>query len=248
MDETTVAPEEVVEQPAQDSPRVPLWEDFLDIFYAPTKVFERRNGAGFGLVLFLVVVLMAVFYFAMQHVLAGAFQAEMQRGFEAAAAKGNQMTPEQMAAAQKMGSTFGLIGFVIATPIAVFLVGVLLWAFGKMFGSAATLSGAVLIATYAQLPKLLGEIAAVVEGLVSSPPNLMAASFSPARFLDPETARTMLMLAARFDVFVLWSTVLLAIGLHVIGKVPKAQAYFTAFLVWVVAFVPTLIGAAMGRM
>jgi ABC-type transport system involved in cytochrome c biogenesis permease component len=50
-------------------------------------------------------------------------------------------------------------------------------------------------------------------------------------------------LASRIDPFVIWITVLLAIGLHVVGKIPKQQAYISAAIVWVVGALPAVFGA-----
>jgi hypothetical protein len=69
-------------------------------------------------------------------------------------------------------------------------------------------------------------------------------SVGPARFLDPDTASAMsVALAARFDFFVLWITILLAIGLKVIGKIPMNKAMVAAILVWLVGALPALLGA-----
>jgi ABC-type transport system involved in cytochrome c biogenesis permease component len=38
-------------------------------------------------------------------------------------------------------------------------------------------------------------------------------------------------------------TVLLAIGLHVVGKIPKQQAYIAGAIVWVVGALPAVLGA-----
>jgi hypothetical protein len=68
----------------------------------------------------------------------------------------------------------------------------------------------------------------------------------PGRFLDPDTASPLLMaLLMRVDVFYVWSTVLIAIGLQVIGKVPAAKAYLVAIAVWFVGALPSVVGAVM---
>jgi hypothetical protein len=37
--------------------------------------------------------------------------------------------------------------------------------------------------------------------------------------------------------------VLLAIGLHVVGKIPKQQAYIAAAITWVIGALPAVFGA-----
>jgi len=47
----------------------------------------------------------------------------------------------------------------------------------------------------------------------------------------------------RLDVFTLWTTVLLAIGLSVTGRIPRRQAAMAAAIVWFVGAVPALLTA-----
>ncbi|MQA91046.1 MAG: hypothetical protein GEU90_12535 [Gemmatimonas sp.] len=227
--------------------KVSLWEDFIDIYFSPQEVFARRaDGGRWGLPLLLVMVLMVVLYFASQSVLGPVVEQELTRAME-----GNtEVTTAQMEQAREMASTFGLIGFVVTYPISILLAGVLLWGIGKLFDSVATVGGAVLIATYAQFPRLLQQALYLLQGLVldvDSMESIQGLSIGPARFLDPDAVSPVVLgLVGRLDVFILWGTVLLAIGLHQIGRVPRAQAYFAAALVWGLAGLPILMGSLMG--
>jgi hypothetical protein len=61
---------------------------------------------------------------------------------------------------------------------------------------------------------------------------------------DPDKTSPVLMaLLIRVDVFTLWVTVLLAIGLQITGKVSKPNSYFAAALVWCVGALPGVLGA-----
>jgi ABC-type transport system involved in cytochrome c biogenesis permease component len=65
--------------------------------------------------------------------------------------------------------------------------------------------------------------------------------------MDPDHASPVIMaLASRVDPFVIWITILLAIGLHVVGKIPKQQAYIAAAIVWVAGALPAVFGALRG--
>jgi hypothetical protein len=65
-----------------------------------------------------------------------------------------------------------------------------------------------------------------------------------SRFLDPDaTSPVILALLSRVDLFTLWVTALLAIGLSVTGRVSRAQAAVAAAAVWVVGALPTVLGA-----
>lgn len=234
----------MTEATTQDaSPQAPasLWEDFIDIFYAPRQVFERRRYAKFGLPLLILTLLVTALFFAAQGPLADAFAAEFQRGMQRAGGQAPQMSAEQLANAQRMSRIFGTLAVLIAFPIGVMLTGVALWLAGKMFDFAGTVAMAILVITYAQFPRLLQSVVMLLEGLLLAPQSLAATSIGPARFVNPETtspfAVAMLM---RLDLFYIWSTVLIAIGAQVVGRVPRTQSYILAVIVWIVGAIPQL--------
>jgi ABC-type transport system involved in cytochrome c biogenesis permease component len=53
----------------------------------------------------------------------------------------------------------------------------------------------------------------------------------------------MVALASRVDVFTIWITVLLAIGLAVVGRIPRQQAAIAAAIVWLLGALPAMLGA-----
>ena len=236
MDTATPAPVESTPAPP------PLWEDFVDIFYAPSRVYARRGAGRWGVPLLVLVAAMTLLFFASQNVLAPAVQAEMTRALQS-----RGLSAEQMEGARRTAGLFGALGFLVAFPLGVVLTGVLLWAVGKLFGSAATLPVAVTIAVYAQFPRILGQVIAVFQGLFMDPSSLDSVydvSLSPARFLDAAAAAPALVAAlGRLDLFTLWATLLLGIGLHVLGRVPRAQAFVAAVVVWLLAALPAVGGA-----
>ena len=123
------------------------------------------------------------------------------------------------------------------------LVGILIWAIGRLFDSTATLRLAVVIATYSQFPKIVQSLSNIVQGLLLDLRALAAVSIGPARFVDPADASPVILgLLGRLDLFVLWGVLLMAIGLEVLGRVPKAQAYAAAGLVWLMAGIPPVVG------
>src|SRR5690606_22617871 len=137
-----------------------------------------------------------------------------------------EMTPEQMQNARRMGSIIGTASILIAFPIGVMIIGVALWGLGKIFDFSGTVGMAILIVTYAQFPRMLQSVALLIQGLLLRPDSLAATSVGPARFLDPSSASAVLLgLLMRLDIFYIWSTVLIAIGAQVIGGVPKAKSY-----------------------
>jgi hypothetical protein len=77
--------------------------------------------------------------------------------------------------------------------------------------------------------------------------SLNSVGFNLARFMDPDTtSAAVIALASRVDLFTIWATVLLAIGLHVVGRISKQRAAIAAAIVWVLGALPALFGALRG--
>ena len=68
-----------------------LLDDFMDIFYAPSKVFARRANSSFWVPLLIVTVLLGAIFLANRDLLDPIMEAEFAR----AMAQNPQMTPEQ---------------------------------------------------------------------------------------------------------------------------------------------------------
>jgi hypothetical protein len=117
----------------------------------------------------------------------------------------------------------------------------------KLVDANVKLRTAVMIAAWAFVPRIIASILTAVELRVMQPESLDGAyrlAFSPARFLDPDTTSAVLVaIAGRFDVFILWTTLLLAIGLSVVARIPRAQATVAALAVWVLGALPTVYSA-----
>ncbi len=223
------------------------WEDFIDIFYAPSDVFNRRQHAGFGVPMIALTLLIGLLTIAMS----GAFQpimdAEFSRNMAAAMRKNPSLTPEMAEKGRAIGEVFAKIGAFIFVPVGMFFVGLFLWLCGKLVDARQTLAAAIMVAAYSFTPRVLETLVKAVQALVMDPASLngqFRISLSPARFLDPDTASPILIaLLSRLDVFTIWVTVLLAIGLSVTGKIPRSRAAIAAGLVWVLGALPIVLAA-----
>lgn len=227
--------------------RASLWEDFVDIFYAPSQVFARRRDGKFGLpLLFLALAGLVLFFLtknAMQPVMDAEFAFRSQEMMRA----NPQLTSEQLASGRRFFEMFAPVIFAVAFPLAVILTGIVLWVTGKLFDAKEPLVAALMVSTYSQVPRLLQFLTNAAQGLFMAPEkftSVHSVSLSLARFMDPATAQpVLLVLASRVDLFTIWITVLLAIGLHVVGRIPKQSAAIAAAITWLVGGVPGIIGA-----
>ncbi|MBW8770545.1 MAG: YIP1 family protein [Gemmatimonadetes bacterium] len=218
-----------------------VWEDFIDIFYAPSAVFARRRG--FILPMLVVVIGAGALYLLNSAVWAPVMDAEMARAF----AKRPELTPEQIEAARKIGSTMNKIGVVFFLPFVLFLTGLALWVVGKFFDAKETLGQALMVASYANIPRIVEGVVTSIQGLLLDPSHFTGrwrVSIGVGRFLDPDTTSpALLALLGRVDVFTIWVTVLLVIGLSVTGKIPRSRAAIAGVIVWFLGAVPLLLQA-----
>lgn len=127
------------------------------------------------------------------------------------------------------------------------VVGVLLWLAGKIVDAKEDIGAACMIAVYAFFPRLIDSLLRVAQSFLLDPSTLngqFRVALSPARFLDPDTASPVLVaLLGRIDLFTIWVTVLLAIGLAVVARIPRSRAAIAAVVVWIVASLPAVLGA-----
>ncbi|MDF2773829.1 MAG: Yip1 protein [Geminicoccaceae bacterium] len=234
-----------VPPPAPATPeKASLLDDFMDIFYAPSSVFARRENASFWVPLLIVSVLLGLAFFANRDLMEPIMEAEMQRSM---AASGQQLTPEQMEAARRFTTGIGSVTAFLFPPIAILMIGVVVWGVGKFFDARQTLNAALVVAAFSYVPRVVEGIVNRVQGLVVDPSTLdhrYSLSLGPGRFLDPDTASPVLLgLVGRLDVFTLWVTVLIAIGLAVTGKISRGKAAVAAAIVWVIGALPTIAAA-----
>jgi hypothetical protein len=224
-----------------------LWEDFVDIFYAPSSVFARRADGKFGLALLFLIVIGTILFFLTKNAMQPIMDAEFTRQSAAAMRKNPSITADQMATSRNLVQTVAPLFFAIGLTISVFGAGLVLWLVSKLFDSKASVAAAIMIATYSEVPRIVQILVNAAQALFMSPDKLNAINsvgLNPARFMNPDTASAVsIALASRFDLFTIWITVLLGIGIYVVGKVTKQQAAIIAAIVWVVGALPAVFGA-----
>jgi len=215
-------------------------DDFLDIFVAPSTVFERRSDGKFGLALLVLSVAMAVLFLATRSAMAPIFDAEFTR----AMAANPNLTPEQMEAGRKVSATVGSVFGIIIVPIMALLLGVVVWIGARAAGARLGYAQSATIATFALFPRLVDSVVAAVQALLMDEAKLnsrFSVSLGLGRFLDPDTTNSVLLaLLGRIDVFTLWITVLVAIGLKTMGRTSTGSAALGAALVWLLGAIPLM--------
>src|SRR6266550_7321808 len=100
-----------------------LWEDFVDIFYAPSSVFARRADGKFGLPLLVLIVIATILFFLTKNAMQPIMDSEFARQSAAAMRRNPNITADQMASSRNMFQTVAPFFFAIGLTITVFLTG-----------------------------------------------------------------------------------------------------------------------------
>ncbi len=228
-----------------------LWEDFIDVFYAPSSVFRRREKQSFWLPWLIVSVVTAVIVVTTFSTLGPIIEETVNKGIAA----GALTHPERTEAAKALARTVGVIvikvAMVASTPFAILLVGFVAWLVGKLFfRSTQTLNTALVVTTYAFVPRVVGAVLTAMQSLVldvSRMHSLYRLALGPVRFFDPaHTSEGALQLLARFDPLTLWTAVLIGIGYTATTRMSRLQATVAAIAIWVVGTLPALLALARG--
>lgn len=228
-------------------PRVAVWEDFIDIFYAPASVFRRREGGSVFIPMAVITVLCAVLFYLTSGALQPMFDAEFDRQMAMAMRQNPNIPPEAVERIRGFGMRMQQIGMFIFMPLAIVGVGVATWLSGKLVDAKQTFHAAMIVAAYAYAPRIVEGVLHGLQGVFLDPEQLdgrFRLSFGIGRFLDPDTTSPLLLaIVGRVDVITIWITVLIAIGLCVTGRIPMARAAIAAAIVWFVGGLPLILGA-----
>jgi hypothetical protein len=224
-----------------------IWEDFIDIFYAPSAVFRRRENGSIFIPLLVVTVLTAVVFYLNSGALQPIFDAEFDRSMAAAMRANPKVTPEVAEGMRQFGARFALIGILVFVPIGILCVGVVTWIAGKLIDATQSFHAALVVAAYSFTPRVLEGVVNGLQGLLLDPSQFngrFRITLGPGRFLDPDTVSPLLIaFVGRLDLFTLWITVLIAIGLSVTGRIPLRRAAIAAAIVWLAGAVPPMLQA-----
>lgn len=227
------------------------WEEMLEIFYAPSRVFRRRMGDTRFLVPFLVVVLgVALIMYAGWPIVENAAHADSLRAIERYIASHPQLPADAVDKMRQGAQTGGNGARYFAGPgvaLVIGLLGLFVWLSGKIVGAKTTMEQAYMISAYAYLPKLLGALAMIVLALVL-PDSMLNTQWhltlGAGLALNPDTTSLkMAALLARVDLWTLWVTFLIALGLKITGGLSTARATVAGVVIWLIGAIVPLAGA-----
>jgi hypothetical protein len=229
------------------APRSPsVWEDFVDIFVAPIAVFTRRRGRSFLVPLLVLTAIVGILIFGTKPLMQPVYDTMLAQQEAVIRRQNPQLTEEQLARGRRVQEAIAPIAGTIAFPVTVLLSGLVLWLVGKLFDAQQTAGDALMVASYAFFPKILGLVIAAAMAAFLDPAAITSpysVTLGAGYFLHDSASPVLLALLGRVDVITIWVTVLLGLGLHVTGNIPRGKAFAAAAIVWVFGAIPGLLQA-----
>ena len=232
------------------APHAAIWEDFIDIFYAPSAVFRRREQGNFFIPLAVITTLCGALFYLNSGVLQPMFKAEFDRAMAAAMRQNPNIPPEAAERMRGFAMRMQQVGVFIFLPFAIFGVGVATWLAGKLVDAKQTFRAALVVGAYGYAPRVIDGLLQGIQGLFLDPSGIVGRfrlSLGVGRFFDPDTVSPLLLaIVGRVDLITIWITVLVAIGLCVTGGVPLRKAAIAAAIVWFIGGLPLIFSALRG--
>jgi hypothetical protein len=229
------------------APQPAIWEDFIDIFYAPSAVFRRRENGNFFVPLAVITIVCGTLFYLNSGALQPMFDAEFDRAMAMAMRQNPNVRPEAVETMRGFATRMQMVMVFVFIPIAIMAVGVTTWLAGKLVDAKQTFRAALIVGAYAYSPRIIDGVLQGVQALFLDPAQLdgrFRLSLGIGRFLDPDTVSPLLLaIVGRVDLITIWITMLIAIGLCVTGRIPLAKAAIAAAIVWLVGGLPLIIPA-----
>ncbi len=236
--------------PAPAPEKAGLIDDLIEFWTAPGTVFQRRAKGGWFGMFVLVTLVIGLVYFANRGALQGIFEGEYARQMAEVQRQNPNIPAEQLAAGRRIAEIAQTFGVLIGIPIALLLIGLGAWLVGKILGAEEFGFGlAMLVASWSYLPRVIEGLTVTVQGFLIDTDALTGRyqlSFGVGRFLDPDgMSAGLINLLGRIDLFTLWISALLGIGICVLGKLPRGKATVAAAMMWCWGAIPALWAVLM---
>jgi hypothetical protein len=226
-----------------------LFEDLIEVLYAPSKVFDRaRNSSAFKYALVTAIICLVVAV-ATKNLLMPWLDAQAELSIKMAAAKGKPI-PDNAAASMRSFTAWGIIiGAPLTMLIGPYINAIFLLIGGKLMNARMTYAQAATIAVLGGVPRVIGWLLMPVQAIISDSSkarSIADLSIGPARFVDPEQlSPTILTLLGNLDIFRLWQIALTVIGVAIIGRVSKGTAVVVVIIMVGVGAILQLIPSAL---
>ncbi|MBL0940143.1 MAG: YIP1 family protein [Gemmatimonadaceae bacterium] len=226
-----------------------VFEDILEVLWAPAAVFDRARSNGIGKYILVLTIILVALLLATKGLMQPYIDANFDLSMQQAAAKGKAPPPEAMATARNFAS-YGFLGFTaLYVPFTAVLFGLVLFLAGKFLSAPMQFGQAALVATLSTVPRVLSFLAMAIQGAITDTSNVKSifdASIGPARFMDATTTSPVILgLVAQLDLFNIWQFVICAVGISVIARVERSTGYVAAIVAFAITAALSILPQAL---
>jgi hypothetical protein len=222
-----------------------VWEDSLEVLWAPATVFQRSAARGVGMYMLVLTAFLVIVLLATKGLLQPYMDANYDLQMIKMAEQGKPVPTEGLETIRAVSSWTLLIGWSLTAVLSGIAGGIITWLASKLVRAPLAFGRAVFIATLASVPRILGFLATAVQGAMVNPDTItspFSASLGPARFLDARSADSaVLAILASIDVFTVWNIVITAIGVSVIAKTSRSTGWIVSVIAWALSVMLTLL-------
>ena len=228
-------------------------ERILDTFIAPSKTFtDLRHNAAWWAPFVLLAIISTIFVYTVSQKVG--FRKVMENQIAASPKATERMdrmpADEREKALNQQASFYPAFAYgfpIIQLIILVIIAAVLFATFKFAAGADVSFKIALAIVMYASLPGLLKILLAIISLLAGVSPDGFTfqnpVATNPGYFLHQADSPFLYSLLSGFDVFLIWTLALTAIGFTCVSKIKTGTAFAVVFGWWLLF---TVIGAGMG--
>lgn len=225
-----------------------LFEDLIEVLYAPSTVFERARNKGAFMYALVTALAIGALIFATKNLVAPWFDAQADLAIAQAAAKGSPM-PDQMANATRSSLPWIFVATIaLNSLIGPYINALFLLAGAKFAGAKINYAQAAIISVLAGVPRVLGSVLMPIQAMVldgEKARGMTDFALGPARFVDPTSmSPAVLAMLSNVDLTRAWQLVLFAIGVSVVGRVSKGAGFIAGGVVLLLNFICQTLPAA----
>ena len=239
-----------MEAPQPATPRPNPFSRLAGALFSPEKTFSsiaRQPDILVPLILFMVWSLISGVLIAQKVDFLSEARAQMAR---------QNIPPEQAAQQLKWGGAFAkVIAYTapITTVILFAFVAAMVMLSFRLMGGEGEFKHYFSVTIYAWMPRLVqGVIMTIILLTRSSPVGVQELATivhsNPAFLVDPETHRMLFTFLSAFDLFAIWSLILMIIGFAHVAKVSKARSATIMVTLWVIVLGVKMVPAAFASM
>jgi hypothetical protein len=232
-----------------DIPRKSFFARLAGVLFAPAETFDdiaRKPDVLAPIALLIVIGIASTIVLVPRMDFETMMRTQMQQS-------GRQMKEADMDRVVRMGKAFATTTAyaspVLAIAFYVLIAGILLLAF-RLFGGEGTFTQALSVTLYSWVPLTLFSIilalVAFSHGTIDPATVATVVKSNPAFLVDFNEQRVLYALLSSFDVFVIWTLILLTFGFSAVSKLSKGVSVAIVFSLWIAGVIVKVGFAAMG--